>query len=113
MKPDCAETKSVKACLVREWAGLGTVADAIQRGWLNMPDKTPNKKVVLQLAREIANGMEYIHSQDIIHGCLDATRYISSSAHSAQCCQYLLLMPCERWAALPGEDDLSLGDTIS
>lgn len=74
--PLSADTKGVKAWLVREWAGLGTVADAIQRGWLNMPDKTPNKKVVLQLAREIANGMEYLHSQDIVHGCLDATRYI-------------------------------------
>ena len=73
-----AAEKSVKAWLVREWAGLGSVADAIQRGWLNMPDKTPNKRVVLALAKEIAAGMEYLHSQDIIYGCLDSIRYYYS-----------------------------------
>lgn len=70
-----AEKKSVKAWLVRDWAGLGKIADAISRGWLYLPDKTPNKKVILALAREIAEGMTYIHSQDIIHGCLDSFRY--------------------------------------
>lgn len=70
----CADNKSVKAWLVREWAGLGSVADAIQRGWLNMPDKSPNRKVVLSLAKEIAAGMAYLHSHDIIYGGLDPTR---------------------------------------
>lgn len=40
-----------------------------------MPDKTPNKRVVLMLGREIAAGMDYLHQQDIIYGGLDPYRY--------------------------------------
>lgn len=77
-----AESKSVKAWLVREWAGLGSVADAIQRGWLNMPDKTPNKKLVLGLAKEIATGMAYLHNLDIVYGGLDSSRHALATARS-------------------------------
>jgi serine/threonine protein kinase len=74
--------KTTKAMLVREWAGLGSVGDAIQRGWLVMPDKSTNRKLVLALAKEIAQGMAYLHEEGIINACLDCDRSAPSESRT-------------------------------
>ena len=59
----------ILAWMVREWCGRGSLADALNRGWLRLPSSgEPNLAAILALAHEVALALKYLHDQDIIHG---------------------------------------------
>ncbi|KAI8472786.1 MAG: hypothetical protein J3K34DRAFT_519492 [Monoraphidium minutum] len=66
-----------------EYCDKGCLQDAIDRGWLrDSPSFTtgrPNILAVLTTAREIASGMAYLHSRDIVHGDLSAYNVMLAS----------------------------------
>lgn len=72
--------------MVLEFCNRGTLSDAIQRGWLLMVhDGAPQPGHVdmlraLQTAREVAGALEYLHSQNILHGDLNGNNIMLAGA---------------------------------
>ncbi|KIY92650.1 Mitogen-activated protein kinase kinase kinase [Monoraphidium neglectum] len=70
--------------MVLEYCDRGCLQDAIDQGWLrdspSFKTGRPNTLAVLATAREIASGMAYLHSQNVIHGDLSAFNVMLSSA---------------------------------
>jgi serine/threonine protein kinase len=58
--------------MVQEYCSRGTLYDALDRGWLDDSGSLGKRNVisVLHTAAEIAAGMEYLHSNDLLHGML-------------------------------------------
>ncbi|GIL53869.1 hypothetical protein Vafri_9381 [Volvox africanus] len=58
--------------IVQEFCDGGSLRHAIEaRSFLNSATGTPQMEWVLQMAREIAGGLQYLHEHNIIHGDLN------------------------------------------
>ena len=61
--------------LVLEWCGHGDLANAFQRGWLNLPGThTPSLAAVLLTASEVASGLSVLHAEGVVHGNLNGDK---------------------------------------
>ena len=70
-----ADAERVKTWLVRDWPTVGSLDDAISRGWFLTDDGNVNWKLLLSTAIEITQAMVYLHEENVIFGSLDAYRY--------------------------------------
>lgn len=70
-----ADSERVKVWVVRDWCHVGSLDDAISRGWFINSDESRNWKLLLTTAKQIAQGMAHLHDESIILGSLDAYRY--------------------------------------
>jgi serine/threonine protein kinase len=72
--------------MVLEFCNRGTLSDAIQRGWmLTVRDGQPQPGEVNLLravitAREVAGALEYLHSQNVLHGDLNGNNILLAGA---------------------------------
>eukprot|EP00775_Hariotina_reticulata_P003798 gene3798-4055_t len=72
--------------MVLEFCNRGTLSDAIQRGaMLTMVDGQPqpgqvNMLRALTTAREVAGALEYLHSQNVLHGDLNGNNILLAGA---------------------------------
>lgn len=76
--------------MVLEHCNRGTLSDAIQRGWLlSVCDGAPQPGHVSMLkalttAREVAGALEYLHSQNVLHGDLNGNNILLAGAPVSQ-----------------------------
>lgn len=72
--------------MVLEYCNRGTLSDAIQRGWLlSVKDGAPqpghvNMLRAITTAREVAGALEYLHSQNVLHGDLNGNNILLAGA---------------------------------
>ncbi|KAK9840576.1 hypothetical protein WJX81_002140 [Elliptochloris bilobata] len=70
--------------MIVEYCDRGTLGMAIERGLLradaNKSDSPPNLALVVSLAAQIAAGMAFLHSRDVLHGDLCGDKVLLASA---------------------------------
>jgi PAS domain-containing protein len=73
------------AWIVQEFCDLGTLTDAAERGWLRVTrhiDSPPNMNIILGTLRDLADGMAYVHSKNVIHADLTGRNVLLASSTS-------------------------------
>lgn len=71
--------------IIQQHCNRGTLLDAVQKGWFrqerNIHSK-PNMRVILHTLRDVAAGMAYLHSKDILHCDLTGNNVLLTASES-------------------------------
>lgn len=62
-----------QAWIIQQLCTRGTLSHALEHGGLNAYDNTPDVKLILELAAEVASALKYLHSKSMLHGDLNAS----------------------------------------
>jgi serine/threonine protein kinase len=90
---------------VVEFCDAGTLADAVRSGKLG-PRGAPDIARVLVRLRDIASGLAYLHSRNVLHGDLKAANVLLASSATAP---FGLVAKVGGWELVPGGGACSCG----